>query len=672
MTANSRIAEALRAAVIVLAGLWIYFPALRGDWVWDDITEVAQNPVLEDPAGLRSIWTAAKGADYFPLKTTLQWLEWRAWGPHPLGYHLATLALHLLSALLFWRLLARWGVRWAWVGGLLLVLHPLAVESVAWIAETKNTLSLALALLALHAYVSFDERASAVKTARRSPNGEGRAFYWLSLLCFLAALLSKTTVAMFPVILLLYAWWRRGRVGGSDLGASVPFFALSLGLGLVTVWFQEHRAMAGADVGAGGLGSRIAGSGLAVAFYIGKFVWPSALMPNYPRWSMASPRPWEFLPWLGLIALAALCWSRRAGWGRHVLFGIGAFVISIAPVLGLVPMAYLRISWVADHFAYFPMPALAGLAAAGAGSLAARRPLRAPVIAAAAAAGLVLAGVSRSYARIFRDDDAFWSYAVAENPASWLAHNDLGLVRAQAGRWPEAIAHYEEAIRLNPGFAEAHNNLGAALAVSGRLPLAIGQFVEALRLQPHYLQARIDLANALAQSGRFPEAIEQYGQVLRREPGSAELHGHLGFALSESGRPSEAVAQYEEALRLDPNFAEAHYRLGNALGNAGRLAEAIPHYERAVRLNPAFAEARANLGLALARGGRPTDGIAELREALRLRPDYAEAHAYLGLVLAQTGQFSEAVREDQAALRLDPGNADVRYNLASASRALGR
>jgi len=605
MIARARIQAAAQAALLVLAGLWIYFPALRGDWVWDDLAEVAHNPVLADPAGLRAIWIAPQGADYFPLKTTLQWLEWRAWGPDRLGDHLVTLALHLGGALLFWRLLARWGVRWAWLGGLILAIHPLAVESVAWIAETKNTLSLALALLAVHAYLNFEDK----RAAGRS-RAAGSA-YLLAVVLFLAALLSKTTVVMLPALLLLQAWWRRGRITRADLRASAPFFALSLGLGLVTIWFQGHRAMAGAEAGAGGLGSRIAGSGLAVAFYLGKFLWPAGLMPNYPRWNVASPAPAQFLPWVGLGVLAAFCWSRRTEWGKPVLFGLGAFVLSLVPVLGFVPMAYLRISWVADHLAYFPLLGLAGLAAAGAGTLAARPRLFVPVAVLAAAAMLALALVSRNYAGIFRDDETFWSYAVARNPASWLGHNDLGLRRAQAGRLPEAIAQYEEAIRLNPGFAEAHANLGGALAASGQLPPAVSQYGEALRLQPNYVQARIGLA-------------------------------------------------------------AAHYLLGNTLGNSGRLPEAILQYREAIRLQPDYAEAHANLGLALAGRHQLVDGIAELREALRLRPNYAEAHAYLGFALAQAGQYSEAIGEDEAALRLDPGNADVRYNLENARHALGR
>ena len=638
--------------------------ALRGTWVWDDLTEVARNPVLANPGGLGRIWLAPAGADYFPLQTTLQWLEWRAWGPQPLGYHHVTLALHLGSALLFWRLLARWGVRLGWLGGLIFALHPLAVESVAWIAETKNTLSLALVLLATHAYVTFDER----RAAGRKAGGA----YALALALFLAALLAKSTVVMFPILLLLYCWWRRGRVTRSDVRASTPFLALSLGFGLLTIWFQQHRAMAAMESAADGLGSRIAGSGLAAAFYVRKFIWPAGLMPNYPRWSLAAPGPAAFLPWAGFIGLIALGWTRRAGWGRPFLFGLGAFLISAAPVLGLVPMAYLRISWVADHLAYFPLLGLAGLAAGAAGTLAERRGFVIPVIVAVAVACTALALVSRNRAGIYRNDETFWSDAVAQNPASWLGHNNLGLDYAGDGRWPEAIGQYELATRLNPAFAEAHNNLGGALAQTGRLPEALGPLAEALRLQPDYQEARINFANALAQSGRFAEAADEYGRALQREPANAELHCHLGVALAEVGRLPAAEAQYREALRLRPDYAEAHYRLANALGNGGQLADAIPHYREAARLDPGNAEVHANLGLALASLHQAAAGIAELREALRLRPAYAEAHAYLGFALAQAGQYPEAIREDQAALQLDPGNADVRANLGAAQRALGR
>jgi protein O-mannosyl-transferase len=436
MNSNMASFRWLQAAAIILAGAWVFSPAIRGDWVWDDQAEVAQNSVLHDPAGLRKIWLAPDGADYFPLKTTVQWFEWHLWQDSRLGYHLASVCLHLLSALLLWRLLEKLGVRLPWLGGFIFAIHPLTVESVAWVAELKNTLSLPLLLLAMNAYVDFDRR------GRRRDR-------LLAIVWYLASLLAKTSGAMFPVVLLLYCWWRRGRITWRDVRGSAPFLAISLGLGAVTVWFQVHRAIAGAELELGGFLPRLASAGLALAFYFGKCVVPIGLMPVYPRWQVIPPSPLQFLPWLGLAGVVACLWSRRATWGRHALFGLGCFVANLVPVLGFIPMAYLRFSPVADHLAYLPLVALAGLAAAGAGALYDRlaragRELRVVSLGIGAVLCGLLAVSSHGYARIFAGDEAFWTFGVRQNPDAWVGHNDLGRILAATGRSAQARDQFKE------------------------------------------------------------------------------------------------------------------------------------------------------------------------------------------------------------------------------------
>jgi tetratricopeptide (TPR) repeat protein len=604
----------LQASAILAAGAWVYGPALRGGWVWDDAAEVARNPVLTDPAGLWKIWAGSSGPDYFPLKTTLQWLEWRMWGAYPFGYHLASLGLHLLCALLFWRLLVvlrpdgegsgRPGVEW--LGGLLFAVHPLAVESVAWIAEFKNTLSLALLLLAAIGYADFD------RTGRR-------VSYGLSLLGFLLALLAKSTVVMFPAVILLHAWWRRGRIAWKDLLASAPFFALAAALGLVTVWFQGHRAIEGADLAIGGLFSRLEGAGLAVTFYLEKFLLPTGLMPIYPRWPVVPPSAIRFWPWLAIAGLGFWLWTERTkAWARGLVFGIGFFGINLLPVLGLVPMAYLRISWVADHFAYLPMLGLVGLAVGGIRILSARLPFL-PLAAAVAAVVAGLACESRLRAATYLDDRTFWTAALERNPGAWLGHNDLGLVLADAGDLAGAIGQFEAAVRLNPGFAEAHNNLGNAYIRSARLSEAIGQFVSALRLEPNYVAARDNLGSALVLAGRYDEAIDQYRQVLRLKPDLAEAHGSLAYALAATGRIPEAIGEYERSVQIDPGASRVHNGLGIALAKSGRLPEAIAEFRRSIAIQPSDPEAHYDLGLALRMSGRADEAEAQFAEAARLR-----------------------------------------------------
>ena len=599
---KAKLLLSLQAAAIILAGTWVYAPALQGDWLWDDVVEVSRNPVLREPAGaLTRIWFAPEGADYLPLKTTVQWAEWHLWGDNRVGYHVASLALHLLSALLFWRLLRRLfalgggpqGELGPWLGGLIFAIHPLAVESVAWITELKNTLSLPPLLLAMIYYVTFDAEPSGPARPRRHLLP---ALAW-----FLAAMLCKSSAVMFPVVLLLYGWWRRGRLGRADLRASAPFFAVSLGLGLVTLWFQHHRAISGADLSIGGWPSRVAGAGLAIVFYLGKFLWPAGLLPTYPRWHLTPPSPAQFLPWIAMAAALGWLWPRRdrgksPGWKRTVLFGLGCFGANLAPVLGFVPMAYLRISWVGDHLVYLPMLGLIGLAAAGAAG-AAERVRRRPGWEASGAvliAGLsaLLAFAGHRYAAFFRNEEALWSYTLQGNPDSWTAHDNLGIALRDSGRTAEAIVQYEEALRIRPEEAEVHNNLGVALRDAGRADEAIAQYREALRIQPEYAEADNNLGNALTATGRAAEAIACYREALRLNPGYAKARNNLGSALQRLGQIPEAIIQFEEAVRLAPDDPIAHTNLGVALRDTGRTAEAVAQFEEAARLRAGAAPVR--------------------------------------------------------------------------------
>lgn len=604
----SRFVNGLQAAVILAAAWFVYSPALHGDWLWDDDLEITRNPVLRDPAGLGRIWLAPVGADYFPLKTTVQWFEWRLWQDNVTGYHASSVGLHLLSAFLLWHLLRKLGVRLAWVGGLLFAIHPVAVESVAWISELKNTLSLPPLLLAMCAYLDWDER--------RQRSAYVRAVLW-----FLAAMLCKSSVVMFPVVVLLHGRWRRGRITPADLKGSAVFFAISLVLGLVTIWFQLHRAIGGWVIPAGGFFSRLAGAGLAVSFYFFKCVLPAGLVSIYPRWTLDPPSLRQFLPWPVLGAVLVWLWARRTTWGRHALFGLGGFLLTLLPVLGFVPMSFMRYSLVADHFVYLPLVSLIGLAAAGLSHWRDRTTMgrqdqgivswwHRPVVlwscTVAVVAALAFAG--RRHAGIFRNKEALWTYTLQHNPQAWIAHNELGLVLASSGRLREAVTRYEEALRLNPDYPEAHINLGNAWFQMGKAAEAAREYEAALRTRSNFArEAHLDLGHVLLQMGKVEEAVGQYEAALRLHPDYAEAHYSLGNALMEQKRIPEAIAQFRETLRIRPNDASAHNNLGGALLLAGRVPEAISEFEASLRLRPDDAATRANLerAQALQQAGAP-------------------------------------------------------------------
>lgn len=654
----------LKVAVLVIAALAVYWPALRGDWLWDDDLDLTGNLALRSVAGLGQIWFDPSALyDYYPLKYTVQWIQWHLWHTDTLGYHLTNVALHVLSGGLFWRVLRRLGAdRMAWLGGLLFVVHPLAVESVAWITELKNTLSLPLLLGSLLCYMDFAE------SRRRGAHAAATGL-------FLAAMLCKTSVVMFPFALLLYLWWRRGRVTMFAAKTTAPFFVISFALGLLTVWFQQHHALNPAE-GApfdpiGGWGARIACAGSVIGFYLWKTLLPVGLLPIYPQWPVNPPPVLLLLIWPALAALLAVCWSRRATWGRHALLGLGWFLLILVPVLGFVPISSQRFTWVMDHLAYVPLLGLIGLAVGGLEWLTTRVQ---PVVATAGAVvvSVALAAGARSHASHFRSEDALWLHTIEHNPQAWMALYNLGNSAGKAGHPAEAIAYYRRALQALPNYPEAANNLGNELRKTGQTDAAIAAYREAIRLKPDHPGAHNNLGGVLADAGRFPEAIAECEKALQLKPDLAPAERNLGNILTRAGRAADAIPHLEHALKLDPQFAEAENDLAVALGAAGRPRDSVPHFETALRLKPDYPEAQNNYGSTLRDLGDRAGAEKHLRAGLQLRPDYAGAHYNLGCVLLDAGQTGPATAEFERAVQLAPGHADAHFNLGNQRALAGR
>jgi tetratricopeptide (TPR) repeat protein len=480
---------------------------------------------------------------------------------------------------------------------------------------------------------------------------------------YLAAMLAKTSTVMLPLVLLLYRWWKRGTITWQDVKRTLPYVVIAVVMGLVTIHFQNrgHEAFK-----MGSYFSRLLGAGMAACFYLGKFLWPTELLPIYPGWTLDTPTLVQVLPIPLLAVLFFGLWTQRRSWGRHVLFGLGFFLLNLLPVLGFLKMEYLTISPVADRFVYLPMIGLIGLVVAVFG-LAEKRLARAfrPVgVGIVTAIFALMAWESHSYAGMFINQETLWTYTLQRNPGTWIAHNSLGLCLQKSGRLAEAMEQYDEALQIKPDYAEAHNNLGSDLLHAGRLAEAENQFKQALQINPDLAAAYNNLGYALQQSGRIAEAIECYEEALQINPNYIEAHNDLGNALLQTGRAAEAIEQYQEALQLNPDLAEAYYDLGNALEQSGRMAEAIQQYQEALQLNPDFTEAHYNLGNALEQSGRMAEAIQQYQEVLRLKPDDAEAYANMGAALQQTGRISEAITQYEQALRLKPDDAAARSNLA--------
>jgi len=599
----------LGVAVILLLVLTVYWPAWRGGFVWDDMILVEKNQLATGDLTLRTIWFNAD----FPLTTVALWLQWLLWGKSTLGYHLVSIFLHAVSAVLVWRVLARLQIPGAWLAGTLFAVHPVCVASVAWISELKNTLSLPFCLLSLWWYFGFEEHCVALHIRK------ARWSYWLSLGAFALSLLSKTSTVMLPVVLLLCAWWQRGRIAKQDWLRTSPHFALALIFGLMTVWFQNHQVLRDVTVQTENFWGRLAGAGMAIWFYLGKALLPFALNMVYPRWEINASSVLAYLSLLLLFVVFAICWGFRRSWGRHALFGLACFTVTLFPVLGFFDMLFLQFSRVSDHFQYLPLIAVIALVAAAVHTWLPAMAFR--VVAPAMVVGLSVLTVQR--AGVFASDERLWADTVAKNPAAWNAHNNLGCIRAEQNKMPEAIRHFEASIKFNPRNAQAHINLGKALAMQNKFIEAESHFQTALDLRPNNAEAHAFYGSALAAQGKMPQAVQHLREAVRLQP-NVETRLQLAAMLRATGDIREAVEQTRLALAARPNMPEIMSNLAWLLATSSddsvrNGVEAVQSAEKACQLTD-FKQARmvGALAAAYAEAGRFNDAVSAAQKAIEL------------------------------------------------------
>jgi tetratricopeptide (TPR) repeat protein len=455
--------------------------------------------------------------------------------------------------LLIWAILSRLAIGGAFLAALLFALHPVNVESVAWISQCKSVLALLFFLLSILFYLKAE---SAV--VRRDATG----WYWSSLAAFVLAMLSKGSVAILPLVLLGVIRWLRP-LTGRDLMRTVPFWVVAVLLALVNVWFQKH----GSEVQfrAAGPTERVLGAAAAIWFYLYKAILPLDLNFIYPQWHVDANQVLWWVPLLAVVAVTGvLLWFRR-GWSNSLLFAWGYFGVALVPVLGFTDVAFMEHSLVADHYQHVALIGVTAVAAACWAAWRQRARGRWPTVVAIAVVS-VLALLTWRQNHLYADAMTLYRATLRKNPDSWLAHGNLGAVLSEAGRFSEAIEHYREALRLHPEFPDAHNNLCFTLRNSGRAAEAIEHCQQALRLRPNFPESRNNLGNALRDDGRLVEAIEQYRWALRLAPDFAAAHNNLGTALAQAGQVDEGVEHLKEAVRLAPDFADAQHNLKVGLG----------------------------------------------------------------------------------------------------------
>ena len=546
-------AAVLKLALLILLPLWIYSPVTGADWQWDDDYLITQNAVIQSPEGLSELWISPTTADYFPLTMSVLWFLWKCFGADPSGYHAVSILLHALSGIMLWNLFRLMRLDGAWFAAILFSAHPLCVESVAWISELKNTISLPLFLASASFWVVYREKPSI-------------ALYLGALVFFLLAMLAKSSCVMFPVAILLHAWWQQNRITLKDVGQSAPFFLISLMLGLVTLHFQLSRAIGNETIPIGGIDARVAIAGTALLFYLSKIAWPHPLLPTYPQWDMSPPSAVDFLPWAILFAAFLWFWTTRRSWGRNALMAFGFFGIMLLPVLGFIPMSFMRVGWTADHFLHIPMIGIFAWIGSGAAKWCASvREKTLPLLRLCAALIIVaLAITSHSYAGVWLNEETLWAHTLEYNSDSWQAHNRLGSRKFNRGETTAALVHFREAIRLRPDLAETQNNMGSAILAQKDTKGAIRHFSEALRLSPNIIAIQLNLARAFLLDEQFTKARDIYSKLVETYPLDPTYLCNLGVTHYKIGDYRQAIACFEKALEINPNLEDARANLEHA------------------------------------------------------------------------------------------------------------
>ena len=653
--------------------VWVVFGQTLGhEFVnYDDELYVYENPIVQKGLtwdGFRWALTYGGIGHWHPLTWLSHMLDCQWYGLQAGGHHFTNLLLHTASVILLFLVLRRMtGFLWrsAFVAAGFAI-HPLRVESVAWVAERKDVLSAFFFMLTLGAYVRY---------VRRPPS---MIRYGAVALCFALGLLSKNMLVTMPFVLLLLDYWPLNRLSGFSprillrrVSEKIPLFVLTIGSCVATALVPE-KVSAGNSLF---FTLRMENAVVSYVTYVWQMIHPSGLACLYPN-------PTNYLPFwqvagalVLLLAITGAAWAFRrthpwlvVGW----LWYLGMMI----PVIGIVQISYYAH---ADRYTYLPQIGLYLMLTWAAADLCAGWRHRREALGGLFTIILVaLIFCARTQTAYWRNSELLWTHTLACTADNYTAHNNLGEALFQKGKVDEAITQYQTALEIKPDYTDAHNNLGEALFQKGRVDEAIAQFQKVLEIQPGYMHAHYNLGIALAQKGLLDEAIDQFRKTLEVLPDYLAAYNNLGFVLAQKGFTDNAIVQFRKALEIQPDSAEAHSNLGNVLLQKGRVDEAITHYQAALQIKPNDVEVHNNLGSALLQKGRVDEAIIQYQKALEIKPGYPKALNNLAWILATIPQASlrngsQAVELAQQANQLTGGeNPIILRTLAAAYAEAGR
>lgn len=654
----------LRALALAALCLAVYFPLHSAGFFWDDLYWIVNNPFVHRWSGLVNIWFQPDTfLQYYPLTTTGFLLQWMLWGTHPLGYHIVSVLLQIFNAILLWRLLLRLRFRAAWLMAAIFAIHPVVVESVAWVVEQKNLISGALVLMAVWAWVRFTALDHSDEDLQRAPPALDWKFYWLATILYLLALLAKTYVCALPAAILVLTWWKTGRLGAKHILASGPWFGLSVAAGLMAIWRER--------TGAGAMGSyfhfsmrqHLIIAGKDLWFYPAKLLWPHPILSIYPRWHIRHFSALDLIYPLAAALVGAVLFAGCRRIGRGPAAATAIYAIMVSPSLGFFAFSGMSSTFVTDHYFYLGCISLivlgvqwvdglprraTDLGQSISGAIARHRAKRGIAMAAGCGVLLVLGILSFRRSVNYRSVKAIWAQELRYNKDCPAAYDNLGAMALNAGHYQKAITLAEHGYSLAPKMDVVGSGIiGAGYMRLHKYQQAITWLRRSLGPDPYYPIAIAQIAYCYEQTGNVKMALKDLHRGLTLMPHSATLLAALGQTLERHGQLQSAITAFHSAVQYAPTKPRYHLLLALALEKNGQWPKAIRQYQSALDLAPDLVQARFLLGRCLLRHGRPQAAIPEFQTVIQMAGAYPGAYKLLDKAQALTSAEHHAAPQTQ-------------------------
>jgi len=660
--------------VLILSTLLVFWQVRNFDFInYDDDSYVSENPhVLNGLTADGIIWAFTTGhvSNWHPLTWLSLMLDCQLFGPSPGRIHLINVLLHLANTLLLFAILKKMtGALWpsAFVAAAFAI-HPMHVESVAWIAERKDVLCTLFLLLTLAAYAGYVNRPSVFR-------------YIAAFVAFALGLMAKPMLVTLPFLLLLLDYWPLHRMSIFDFKSAIgnrqstivnsqfsilnsvfekiPFFVLAAASSVITFLVQRAGGSV-PDFNIFPLHIRVANAFLSYAKYIGKMFWPQGLAVFYP-FDFRTIRSWQVVLSALLLIVVSVLAIRFGRKQRYLPVGWFWFLGTLIPVIGLVQVGEQSL---ADRYTYISYIGLFIMIAWGPPELLSKWPQRKIALGLSMVIALTTLGIcAHRQVSFWNNSTSLFSHAIEVTQNNYVAYNSLGVAYSSLGRYQDEIESYKQAIRIEPDYADAYINLGNTYYEIGRYQDAAESYKQAIRIEPDNAKAHYNLGVSYKALGRWQDAVETYNQAIRIKPDYADAYISRGVAYYKLGRYQDAIESYKQAITIMPDCAEAHYNLGVAYAELGRWQDAIESYKQAIRINPDDAKAHYNLGVSYEALDRYQDAVETYKQVIRIKPDYADAYYNLGVTYCKLGRYQDAVEPYKQAIRIKPDFVLAHHNL---------